>query len=68
MTNRERMEFSRSNLTIKESIGSGAFATVYKAEAFSIVKHGHTTTVAVKTLKGIHYRHLNVSTVKNIRT
>ncbi|KAJ8034956.1 Tyrosine kinase receptor Cad96Ca [Holothuria leucospilota] len=51
MTQRKGMEFPRKNLRFRETIGSGAFATVYKAYAYSILKTGQKTVVAVKVLK-----------------
>lgn len=46
------MEFPRSNLKFLQEIGSGAFATVYKAEAYGIIKPKQKSIMAVKVLKG----------------
>ncbi|XP_071842854.1 uncharacterized protein [Apostichopus japonicus] len=51
MTQRKTMEFPRSNLKFLQEIGSGAFATVYKAEAYGIIKPREKSIMAVKVLK-----------------
>lgn len=47
--------FPYERLEIREDLGSGAFGMVKKAIAHNIQPDEHTTTVAVKMVKGTNY-------------
>lgn len=53
----EKWEFPREKLTLQRVLGTGAFTTVMQGIAKGIkgTSHSHTTTVAVKTIRGILY-------------
>ena len=62
----EEWEIDRSQITIKDQLGEGAFGLVMKAEAVGIADHPSVCSVAVKMLKGLKTIFYIMSTVNGL--
>jgi fibroblast growth factor receptor 2 len=53
----DQWEFPRDKLALGKHLGEGAFGEVRQGSADGIAERGFITTVAVKSLKSIDFRH-----------